>query len=439
MGSGPVPTAWRSGSGGAFTEAEAVRPGAGPGDYAAKVDIVTGRSRAGRSRRVRRSVVCTLLALAAAACGGGGPPQASPPTEVNVVEITPQRIDQVYEFVGNVEASRSVEVRAQVAGVIVARPYNEGQSVKPGEVLFRLDPLQYDAEYRRARAQLADAEARQLNADQNLERLTPLLRDNAISRQDYDAAVAQQRSAAAAVENARAAVDWARKNLDESVVRAEIAGRVGRAHLEVGARVRGPEDVLTTIDVLDPIYVTFRPSAQQRLEWKRDPRASRALVPGGSAQVEAILPDEQTLPARGRLDFIEPVLDPATGTQEFRAEFPNRDRLLLPGQFVRVKLLGLVRDSAIVVPQRAVVQAMGRQSVFVVSKGDTVKVVDVEASTWLGDKWVIERGLAAGDRVIVDGIQKIGPGAVVKPVAVAADSNMAAHQLRGRAGGGTAR
>jgi membrane fusion protein (multidrug efflux system) len=401
------------------------------------VETVNRNGRAGVSRGALGSQFLVLLTLGAAACGGGTPQQAPPPTEVSVVQVAPQQIDQVHEFVGNVEASRSVQVRAQVGGVIIARPYNEGQSVKPGDVLFRLEQTQYDAEYRRALAQLADAEARQLNASQNLERLTPLLRDNAISRQDYDAAVAQQGSAQAAVENARAAADWAKKNLDETVVRAEIAGRVGRAQLEVGTRVRGPEDVLTMIDVLDPIYVTFRPAAQQLLSWKRDPRTNRALVPGGPLVVEAVLPDGQALPTRGRLDFIDPVLDPATGTQEFRAEFSNRDRLLLPGQFVRVKLLGLVRDSAIVVPQRAVVQAMGRQSVYVVGAGDTVHVKDVEASDWTGDQWIIERGLAAGDRVIVDGIQKVGPGAVVKPVASAADSTIAANQTRRRAVGGT--
>lgn len=388
---------------------------------------MTSTRRTGPSPRALRATTTLLLLIPAAPGCGRQPEQAPPPPEVNVVEVTPQRVDEEYEFVGNVEASRSVQVRPQVAGVIVARPYDEGQSVQPGDVLFRLDPTQYDADYRRARAQVADAEARLLNANQNLERLTPLLRENAISRQEYDAAVAQQRSAEAAVENARGAVDWAKKNLDESTVRAALAGRVGRALLEVGARVRGPEDVLTTIDVLNPVYVTFRPSAQQLLAWRRDPVTRRALIPGGSARVQAVLPDGSIAPATGRLDFIEPVLDPATGTQEFRAEFPNRERLLLPGQFVRVKLLGLVRDSAILIPQRAVVQAMGRQSVFVVGKGDTVQVRDVTASSWSGNRWVIERGLVPGDRVIVDGIQKIGPGAVVKPVpAAASDSGMAA-------------
>ncbi|MGH7560284.1 MAG: efflux RND transporter periplasmic adaptor subunit [Gemmatimonadales bacterium] len=372
----------------------------------------------------RRSV---LLSVAALGCGKAQQ-FTPPPPEVAVMQVAPRRVDEVFEFVGNVEASRSVDVRAQVEGVIMARPYNEGQSVQPGAALFRLDPTQYDADYRRARAQLTDAEARRLNANQNLERLTPLVKDNAISRQEYDAGVAQLRSAEAAVENARAAVDWAKKNLDETYVRAEIAGRVGKALLEVGARVRGPEDVLTTIDVLDPIYVTFRPSAQQLLSWKRDPEANRKLVIGGPLQVEAILPDGSTAPTRGRLDFIDPVLDPSTGTQQFRAEFRNAGRFLLPGQFVRVRLLGLARDSAILVPQRAVLQAMGRQSVYVVTAGDTVRARDVQASTWSGTDWIIERGLAAGDRVIVDGVQKVGPGAVVKPVPAPEASVQAARR-----------
>ncbi len=217
-------------------------------------------------------------------------------------------------------------------------------------------------------------------------------------------------------------VDRAKKNLDDTVVRAELSGRVGKALLDRGTRVRGSDDVLTSIDVLDPIYVTFRPSTQQLLAWRRDPRTSRMLMPGGAVKVQAILPDGSTAPTVGRLSFIDPVLDPATGTQQFRAEFGNPNRVMLPGQFVRVRLLGLVRDSAIVVPQRAVLQQMGRQNVFVVAAGDTVRVREVVATDWAGDQWLIERGLAPGDRVIVDGLQKVGPGLKVRPVPAGADS-----------------
>jgi membrane fusion protein (multidrug efflux system) len=246
--------------------------------------------------------------------------------------------------------------------------------------------------------------------------MTALLRDSAISKQEYDNATAQAKQSQASVDEARGIVDRAKKNLDDTAVRAELSGRVGRALLEVGARVRGSEDVLTMVDVLDPIYVSFRPSGQQLLAWRRDPKTARLIQPGGSLRVEAILPDGSPAPMPGRIGFVDPVLDPATGTQQFRAEFPNAQRLLLPGQFVRVRLLGMTRDSAIVVPQRAVLQAMGRQTVYVIAPGDTVKPREVVASAWTGDQWMIDRGLAPGDRVVVDGVQKVFPGMKVRPV-----------------------
>ena len=357
-----------------------------------------------------------LPAVLTLACGK--PPQqgAPPPPEVAVVQIVPRKVDEVFEFPGSVEARRSVEVRAQVSGVIVGRPFTEGQSVRIGQILYRIDPTNYDADWRAAKARLAEAEARQANAEATLNRMTALLRDNAISRQEYDNAVAQAKQTQAAIEEARGMVDRSKKNLDETAVRAELNGRVGKAQLEVGARVQGPQDVLTTIDVLDPIYVSFRPSGQQLLAWRRDPVTNRKIQPGGGLKVEAILPDGAPAPTMGRIGFVDPVLDPATGTQQFRVEFPNGQRLLLPGQFVRVRLIGLTRDSAIVIPQRAVLQAMGRQTVYVVAAGDTIKPREVVASSWTGDQWVIDRGLSPGDRVVVDGVQKVFPGMKVHPV-----------------------
>jgi membrane fusion protein (multidrug efflux system) len=346
-------------------------------------------------------------------------------------------VNQVLEFSGEVEASRRVIVRARVTGVIQHRPFVEGSEVRAGQVLYRIDPTTYDADWRSAKARLAEAEARQTNAEQNLQRLQPLLADNAVARQDYDNAESEAKQAHAAVEDARAAVDRTRKDLDETTVRAELAGRVGKTNLEVGARVRGPDDTLTTIDVLDPTYVIFRPSAQEQLAWQRDPKASRMLQPGGGVKVEAILPDNSPAPTTGRIGFVDPVVDPATGTRAYRAEFPNPQHFLRPGQFVRVRLLGLTLDSVIVVPQRAVLRQMGRQLVYVVSQGDTVRARDVRTSAWVGDQVVIQQGLAAGDRVIVDGLQKVGPGRVVRPVALA-DTAVTASSGQGAAGAGGA-
>jgi membrane fusion protein (multidrug efflux system) len=372
-------------------------------------------------KRAARAALLSAAGVGALACNKPTAPFAMPPAEVAVVEVAPRRLDQVFEFSGSVEASKSVQVRSQVAGVVKARPFNEGQVVKAGEILYEIDQTAFEADWRTAKARLTEAESRAANAKQTLTRFAALLSDNAISRQDYDNAAAQAKQADASVEEARGVLDRAKKNLDDTMVRAELSGRVGKALLEVGARVRGTDDILTYIDVLDPIYVVFRPSAQQQLSWRRDPRTARMLVPGGGLTFQAILPDGRPAPSVGRLDFVDPVVDPATGTQQFRAEFPNKDRLLVPGQFVRVRLLGLVRDSAIVVPQRAVLQQLGRQTVYVVGPGDTARVRDVVATGWSDNQWVIDSGLVAGDRVIVDGIQKVGPGAKVHPVA-ASDS-----------------
>jgi membrane fusion protein (multidrug efflux system) len=381
---------------------------------------------------IRRFRSMALLMLVALGCKKAPPQGAPPPPEVAVVQVVPRQVDQVFEFSGNVEARKSVEVRAQVNGVIVKRPFTEGQAVQAGQVLYQIDPTAYDADWRAARARLADAEAHQANTEQTLARFAALLRDNAISKQEHDNAVAQAKQAQAGVEESRGVVDRAKKNLDDTMVRAELSGRVGKAMLEVGARVRGSEDVLTTIDVLDPIYVSFRPSGQQVVAWRRDPHSSRLIQPGGGLKVEVMFPDGSSVPGAGRIGFVDPVLDPATGTQQFRAEFPNAQRLLLPGQFVRVRLIGMTRDSAIVVPQRAVLQAMGRQTVYVIAPGDTVRPREVVASSWAGDQWMIDQGLAPGDRVVVDGIQKVFPGMKVRPVA-AVDST--AQPGPSRAGG----
>jgi membrane fusion protein, multidrug efflux system len=382
------------------------------------------------------------LALLALSLGGGAcqkpAPPAFPPAEVAYVPVTPRTVAQDFEFVGGVAASRSVEVRAQVSGVIVARPFTEGAVVQRGDVLYRIDPTSYDAAYRSARARLAEAEARFANAERNEARLRPLLADNAVARQDVDNAVAELAQAKASVDDARGAMDQAKKNLDDTTVRAELTGRVGRAQLELGARVTGSGDVLTTIDVLDPIYVHFEPSAQQLLGWKRDPAAARLVTPGSPLKVRLTLPDGIDLPRMGRLSFIDPVLDAETGTQQFRAEFSNADHLLVPGQFVRAHLVGLERKDALVVPQRAVLQQLGRQLVYVVGEGDTVRAKEVKATAWSGDQWLIESGLAAGDHVIVDGLQKTGPGRVVRPVALA-DSAVSGMPVAGAAAGGKSR
>lgn len=372
----------------------------------------------------RRSGTDAVLAVAAMLATGchKAQPFAFPPPTVSVVQVTPERVAEPIEFAGQVQAVRRVEVRSPVAGVIVAQPISEGAQVSAGQVLFKIDPTTYAATLRGAEARLAQAQAQLDNATRTVTRLRPLLAEHAVAQKDLDDAESAEAQARAATDDAKASVDRARKDLNDTDVKAEIAGRVGKANLVLGARVTGPADLLTTIDVLDPVRVTFRPSTQQVLAWRRDAAATRVLLPGGSARVRIVLPDSTVYPEPGKLDFVAPVVDSATGTEEYRAEVPNHEHLLVPGQFVRVRLEGLMRDNAILIPQRAVVQSLGRQSVYVLGRGDTVQSHDVRATAWIGQRWLIDSGLVAGERVIVDGVQKVRPGAVAKPVPMAVDS-----------------
>ncbi len=351
-----------------------------------------------------RHVVLVLLATVATACDKpAAKPFVPPPTQVGIVTVQPTSIAEPYEFVGQVEPFRRVEIRSRVEGIVIDRPFTEGSVVSKGQVLYKLDQVKYDAAYRSALARLD-------NAKRTLARLAPLVPKHAVAQQDVDNAQSE-------LESAQAALDNAKKDLDDTVIRAEMSGQVGRARLELGARVTGPADLLTTIDALDPVYVTFHPSSQQLLAWHSDPQANALLQPGNTrVAVRVVLPDGSLLPRVGHINFMSPSLDSASGTQEFRAQFDNGDHRLVPGQFVHVRLDGFSRSSALAIPQRAVQQGLGRQYVYVVGVGDTVTSRDVTPGPWSGSLWIIDSGLAPGDRVVVDGVQKIAPGRVVKPV-----------------------
>jgi membrane fusion protein (multidrug efflux system) len=359
--------------------------------------------------RIGRGRPAQLLAVAALllplACKKAPPPQAPPPPEVGVVTVAPAAVPVAYEFSGEVQPYRRVEVRARVEGVILSRSFTEGQVVHAGQLLYRIDPVRTNAAYEGARAR-AD------NARRTLQRLEPLLAEHAVAQQDVD-------NARADLASAQAALTDARKGVEDANVRAEITGRVGRALYQVGDRVTGTDNLLTTIDVVDPVYVVFRPSTQQMLVWRQDPRAASLVQPGSPLRVEVTLSDSTMLPEKAPLDFVAPSLDPETGTQELRAKFSNASRLLTPGQFVRVRLTGFTRESALAVPQRAVQQSLGRQFVYVVGAGDSVAARDVQPGPWSGPLWIIDKGLDAGDRVIVDGTQKVRPGGTVHPVPIA--------------------
>jgi len=367
------------------------------------------------------AVVALALVLVGTVAARRRTPLASaapPAPEVSVLTVVPETVAARYEYVGQAAASRSVEVRSQVTGVIVARPYAEGTDVAKGTLLFRIDPTTYEAAYRSAQARLA-------NADRTLARLKPLLAARAVAQKDVDDA--QQ-----AFDQAQAAVDQTKKDYDDTFVRAEISGRAGRAQLELGARVTGSGDLLTTVEQVDPIYVNFSPSDEDLLRLRRDIADGRLLMPPAprALAVQVTLADGSLLPAAGELNFADLALQPATGTLQLRAQLKNPQHVLLPGQFVRVRLLGLKRPSAILIPQRTVQQGLTGAFVYVVGDSDKVAARNVAATSWDGGSWLIEQGLQVGDRVIVDGVQKVAPGQPARPVAYrpAVDSAATAAQ-----------
>jgi membrane fusion protein (multidrug efflux system) len=361
-----------------------------------------------------QGVVCFAALLTG--CSKKPAPAPQPP-EVTVLTVQRQTIPGQYEWVAQAAASKSVEVRAQVSGVIVERPYVEGTDVPKGKLLFRIDPRTYLANYESAKARLAEAEAQFSNAERTLNRLKPLLQQHGVAQQDVDNAQAAYDQGHAAVLDAKAEVDAAKKNYDDTFVRAEVGGRAGRALMEVGALTSGPAEQLTTVDQVDPIYVYFNPSDQDVLQWRRDVASKRLVLPGGMLDVQATLADGSVFGQTGKLNFIALTLEPATGALQLRAEFPNPQHTLLPGQFVRVRLLGLKRNDAILVPQRAVQQGLTGPFVYVLGDSNAVSARTVSATAWQGTQWIIDDGLKPGDRVIVDGTQKIAPGHPVRPVA----------------------
>ena len=368
---------------------------------------------------MRTAVLVVVVGLAALllGCRKKAAPGAPPPPTVSVLTIKPQTIPGQFEWVAEAAASKSVQVRSQVSGVIVERPYVEGTDVRKGKVLYRIDPRTYQANYESAQARLAESEAQFANAERTLKRLQPLLAERAVAQQDVDNAQATYDQSRAAVLDAQAAVSAAKKNYDDTFVRAEINGRAGRALMELGALTSGPADQLTTVDQVDPIYVYFNPSDQDVLQWRRDVAAKRLVLPRGVLDVQATLADGSIFGQTGKLNFVDVALQPTTGALQLRAEFPNPQHTLLPGQFVRVRLLGLKRNDAILVPQRAVQQGLSGPSVYVLADSNKLSSRTVSATAWQGTQWIIENGLRPGDKVIVDGAQKVMPEGTVRPVA----------------------
>jgi membrane fusion protein, multidrug efflux system len=366
---------------------------------------------------VRAALGSALLALAACkGAGPAGPAAPPPPVEVGVVTLAPESVLLTTELPGRTSAYEVSEVRPQVSGVIRERLFTEGQMVHKGQTLYQIDARLYRATLAQARANLASAKAQREAARARATRYEPLAQIQAVSAQDYADARASAEQAAAAVEQARAALETARINLRFSEVPAPIDGRIGRSLVTTGALVtEGQATPLATIQRLDPIYVDLQESSADLLGLRRSLAAGNGLA--ASTDVRLRLEDGTEYDRVGHLQFAEALVDPNTGAVTLRARFDNPDSLLLPGMYVRAVVGQAEHPSAILAPQPGVLRdPKGNATVLLVGPDEKVVQRSIEVRRVVENQWLVEKGLAAGDRLIVEGTDKVKPGQLVRAV-----------------------
>jgi len=358
-------------------------------------------------------------ALGLAACSKPEPPApaARPPAEVRVTASRSETVPVIQEHVGRVAAFRSVEVRARVEGILEKRHFTEGTEVRRGQLLYTIDPTPYQTVLNDARAEVARAEANLANARSRESRYAPLVKENAISRQDYDDAVTAVKQNEALLAGARSAIERAQINLGYTRVVANESGRIGATLVPEGRLVgKGEATHLTTIDRLEPVYVNFTMADRDALIFRRAMSTGEIREADGGSQARVFLPDGTQYDRLGKLDFTESQVNPNTGTISLRAVMPNPGQSLLPGMYVRVEFIAAKRPDTVLVPQKAVVKTPTGHVVWLVDKDGKAQRRDLVVGAWLGDDWIVEKGLGAGETVVVEGQQRLRPGAPVKAV-----------------------
>jgi membrane fusion protein (multidrug efflux system) len=364
---------------------------------------------------IRALASTVFVAACVAGCGRDAPkPAEKAPVAVTVMSVTRQDTPVVAVYVAQTQSSQAVNIQARVSGFLDKRVYVEGSVVKAGQVLFQMDQKPFQAQVDAQKAALARSQAAAVVAKQNLDRTKPLAAQNALSQKDLDDATGQYEQAAAAVEQGKAQLEEAQLNLSYTTITSPVTGVSSFAAIADGTYLSPQNSQLTTVSVLTPMWVNFSISENEMTRIRDD--VQRGLLkppPGGQYTVEIELVDGSTFPYSGRITFADPSYNSQTGTFLIRATVDNPTGALRPNQYVRARIRGAVRPNAIVIPQRAVQQGAKGQFVWVVDKDNQAELRPVSVGEWHGEQWFVTEGLDTGDRVVVDGAQRLAPGVKV--------------------------
>ncbi|HFB5597063.1 TPA: multidrug efflux RND transporter periplasmic adaptor subunit MtrC [Neisseria gonorrhoeae] len=368
------------------------------------------------SKAMRAAALAAAVALAPSSCGKGGDAaqggqpagREAPAPVVGVVTVHPQTVALTVELPGRLESLRTADVRAQVGGIIQKRLFQEGSYVRAGQPLYQIDSSTYEAGLESARAQLATAQATLAKADADLARYKPLVSADAISKQEYDAAVTAKRSAEAGVKAAQAAIKSAGINLNRSRITAPISGFIGQSKVSEGTLLNaGDTTVLATIRQTNPMYVNVTQSASEVMKLRRQIAEGKLLAADGAIAVGIKFDDGTVYPEKGRLLFADPTVDESTGQITLRAAVSNDQNILMPGLYVRVLMDQVAADNAFIVPQQAVTRG-AKDTVMIVNAQGGMEPREVTVAQQQGANWIVTSGLKDGDKVVVEGISIAG-------------------------------
>lgn len=373
-------------------------------------------------KTVSTVLILAPLLAASAGCGEKEAPPPPPPPEVKVTPVVQRDVPVYIEVIGQTRGSTEIEVRARVEGYLESVDYREGSAVRKGQLLYTLDSRPFQASVAQARGVQAEAEAQLARARQDVVRYEPLVAKNAISRQEYETAVQLARAAEASVEAAKAGVERARIDLSFTRIYAPASGIAGKTEVYPGTLVgRGQSDLLTRISQVDRIHVRVSLPEKDFIEYNRKGTERRRAGNATPLKFELLLSDGSVHPEKGDLVFVDRAVDPETGTILVEVAFPNPGSTVRPGQYARVRVAIDEKKGAILVPQRAVTELQGIYNVAVIKPDDTVDLRMVKPAERIGTLWVIDEGLKAGERIVVEGVQKVRAGIKVTPRPVPAE------------------